>query len=90
MSVNVYFFQCENRLSDVRRAYCRAKPKVVSAYFTSKHILPFAFAEQYRRQILMSKIGPRTVRVKNNKNMTMRELLVFAGKRSEDTHHIYT
>ena len=29
-------------------AYCRAKSKEVSAYFTTKQILSFGFVEQYR------------------------------------------
>ena len=32
------------------------RQKAVSAYFTSTQILPFAFAEQYRRHILTSKV----------------------------------
>ena len=32
---------------DPIRAYCRAIQKTVSAHFTSKQILPFAFGEQH-------------------------------------------
>ena len=48
------------------RVLCRTKQMAVSVYFTSKQILPFAYADQYRYDYsVVSGYGPLLILVTN-------------------------